>query len=282
MTVLWSSKLDSVKYSIAAVVVLVPNHLKFLPALIDNLNQAKPAFSHLLIVASGFTSRRGVLRIATQSQSPRVSVYFSALGSAGRNRNYAWDIVSEDLTCFLDGDDLYAPHRNSVILSVFEETQCDLFLHGFDEFSDSSAAHPKWPKPQLTSQGDLVFSDQLSVQKDRNRGEELRGKTPSTNLVFVDPKLEFPVHHAHVTVLTEVGKAVRFHEVFGVRNEDGVFAQDVLEQGGKIVLSRRKLSLYRQGARAKPTLRHKNAVFNLLRVKRRPKLIALRSPSAES
>lgn len=272
----------SVNSSIAAVVVLVPNHLRFLPALIDNLNEAQPPFTHLVIVASGFTSRREVLRSAIKSDCPRVTVLFSQLASAGKNRNFAWDLVSEDIICFLDGDDLYAPHRNSVILSVFEKTQCDLFLHGFEEFNDSTAVLPKWSKPQLTSEHELVHSEQLSVQENRNRQAELRGETSSTNLVFVEPQQEFPVHHAHVTVRAEVGKTVRFHEVFGVRNEDGVFAQDVLAQGGRVVLSQQRLSLYRQGARAKPTLRHKNPALNLLRVKRRPKLISLRSPSAES
>lgn len=279
---LWTGTLVSMKFSIAGVVVLVPTHLRFLPNLIDNLNQAQPAFSHLLIVASGFASRREVLRIAKRCQSPRVSVYFSELGSAGKNRNCAWDIISEDLICFLDGDDLFAPDRNSVILSVFESTQCDLFLHGYDEFSDANSTSPGWPHPQVISQADLVLSDQLSTQPERDRGNELRGKAPSTNLVFVDPKQGFPVHHAHATVRTKIGKTVKFHEVFGVRNEDGVFAQDVLEQGGKVALSQQKLSLYRQGARAKPTLRHKNPMLNLLRVRRRPQLITVRSPSADS
>lgn len=207
---------------------------------------------------------------------------FCPLGSAGRNRNRAWEILEEDIICFLDGDDLYAPHRNSVIQSVFESTGCDLFLHGFTEFHDSD------PPPSFSrfagsdSQVDLVLSHQLSTQPARNREAELQGKTPSTNLVFVDPERGFAVHHAHITVRATMGQKVRFHEVFGIRNEDGVFAQDVLESGGKVTLSSERLSLYRQGARAKPRPVGQSLLHRIIRPPTALGLVTVRGPEART
>ena len=248
-----NASLESMNPRISAVVITVPQHQKFLDGLIENLNLATPAFHQVVLVASGFGShRREVLAEAKKIRSEETIVHFSPLGSAGANRNAGWKFVTGDIVCFLDADDLYAPQRNLAIQILHQARGFDLFLHAFTSF-DSSSEHKlilggaeDFDLSQIATGRDLVSRER------RDRNSELLGKTESTNILFSDPKRAFPVHHAHVVVNNALRNRFQFHEVFGIRNEDGVFAQDVLDAGLQVVLSPAVLSGYRQGERAKP------------------------------
>lgn len=238
---------------IAAVVIVVPAHERFLPSLISNLNLAEPRFDQVVIVASGFGgNHRSLLDTARGILSKQVLVHFRPLGSAGANRNAGWEFSSGDFTCFLDADDLYAPERNTVIRRLHEEIGFDLFLHGFSSFDSSSEASVGFSASSEVQGRELVSSSGLTPRANRNRVEELRGNTDSTNIQFAEGTSRFEVHHAHAVVNNRLRGKAAFHEVFGVRNEDGVFAQDLLESGCDVLLSPAILSAYRQGARAKP------------------------------
>lgn len=125
-----------------------------------------------------------------------------------------------------------------------------------------SVAHgdrpPPFPEPPRDF-GEFAIIDESSLSEatllrsPRNRDLELKGETETTNLLFNNPSEAFEVHHAHAIVRREAVGDIRYHEEFGIRNEDGVFARDMLEAGKKILLTPFVLSAYRHGARAKPT-----------------------------
>lgn len=244
--------------SLAAVVVLVPSHLRFLAGLVRNLEQADPPFENIVVIASGFKFKFQVLRIIERLKGRKVWVVFAPLASAGSNRNLALSLITEDVICFLDADDLYHTHRNKVVTEVFQKHQCDLLLHGFQVFSsaEESAVDLKYPLELVSAR--FVHTPSITTQENRRRHDELLGLTESTNLRFVLPGEEFEVQHAHACVRRDVMRAIKFHEEFGVRNEDGVFAQDVVEAGFTVTLTDLALSFYRQGARAKPRLRRQS------------------------
>lgn len=240
------------RISHGAVIVLVPGHLRFLDGLVDNLNESSRRFDQVVVVASGFSAMFRVKKILSGLICDDLTLVRAPLGSAGKNRNLGWRLVDTELVSFLDSDDLYGPERNTVIGEIYLQTEFDLFLHGFTSFDDGQQGALALGVDIEHPLDGLVRRSELSSRRPRNRTAELMGQTRSTNVQFRDPASEFEVQHAHATLRTALREEFEFHEVFGVRNEDGVLAQDVLDAGREVVLSPLKLSGYRQGARAKP------------------------------
>lgn len=242
---------------ITAVIVLVPQHLRFLAPLLRELDGAEPGYTEVIVVASGFGRKfLQVQSILREKYSGEARVVGQPLQSAGANRNVGLLEASTEFVCFLDADDTYSRDRNMAIQGLNTLYQFDLMLHGFEPFTDgvdtppSLQLPPKYLEVPYFTEKDVHEGTLESSM--RNRAGELTGSTATTNLVFTDPRQVLEVHHAHSIVRRESVGTIRFHEVFGVRNEDGVFARDMLEAGKKILLSPLVLSGYRQGARAKP------------------------------
>lgn len=245
--------------SLAGVVILVPQHLRFLPRLVANLNESSPAFDELIVVASGFRlSQRRIVQKILKTLHAEHAVIFSRLGSAGRNRNLGSKRATAELVSFLDADDIYAPDRNSVIKATYSEENWDIFLHSFVPFDEVWEIEGKLNS--RSSEGAILVDEKDLLESTfpggrRDRANELSGRAPTTNLVSKALHPQFPTHHAHVTASRKILETTQFHEVFGMRNEDGIFARDVLQAGGHVVVSSLVLSGYQQGARAKPRQR---------------------------
>lgn len=246
--------------TLGAVVILVPQHLHFLPRLVENINQSSPRFHDVVVVASGFPMllKKKLKRVVRQINVP-TRITFTSLGSAGRNRNAGSILSSAELVAFLDADDYYAPIRNSIALKLFAETKFDLLYHGFIPFENLQDLPSNIFPRETESVAGFVSSEHLFETTFpsgfRDRESELEGRAQSTNLIVPQEFGAFEIHHAHLICRTEVARSIRFHEIFGMRNEDGVFARDALERGLRIVCSPMVLSGYQQGARAKPKRR---------------------------
>ncbi len=250
---------QNLESEVSGILVLVPQHLFLLRNLLVGLKK-DIALGRLVIVASGFSGRDAdqLKRTLKETVFNRATVLIETpLQSAGANRNAGLSECGSGLVLFMDADDIYSPHRSKIALSLFAKHQFDLMLHGFTPFQ-----HGDFPKPFPKPPEDL---DMLKVVREsslhqatllrnpRNRRLELKGKTSTTNLLFNDTNKAFEVHHAHAIVRREAIGDIRYHEEFGIRNEDGVFARDMLEAGRKVLLTPFVLSAYRHGARAKPT-----------------------------
>jgi len=240
-----------------AIIVAAPQHQEFVLPLITDLSKGVPEFDEIIVVLSGF-DRGGPKETAERllSINSGVELVQQPLQSAGANRNAGLKMSRSKLVFFMDADDVYSPHRISVALSLFEHHQYDLMLHGFTPFIHGDSP-PPFSKPPLDFEAiEVVRESSLYeatlLRSPRNRSLELRGETETTNLLFNDPAEAFEVHHAHAIVRREAVGDIRYHEEFGIRNEDGVFARDMLEAGKKVLLTPFVLSAYRHGARAKP------------------------------
>lgn len=243
--------------SCSAVIIAVPQHAQFLPDLLFDLTTGIQAFDEIVVVLSGFESNF----VATCGSSVEfderlLKPVHQPLQSAGKNRNFGLDAASGDLVFFMDADDLYSPHQIELSIELLKLLKFDLLLHGFFPFAHGTNP-PPFPKPPADIRK-IKFATENSLYEatllraPRNRALELRGETETTNLLFNDPAEAFEVHHAHAIVRREAVGDIRYHEEFGIRNEDGVFARDMLEAGKKVLLTPFVLSAYRHGARAKP------------------------------
>ena len=238
--------------SVSAVIVVVPRHLIFLQALIKDLQAGLRGNSEVIVIASGCRGNE----VGRLVDSSVVKVVMAPLQSAGANRNFGLEQSNSDLVFFHDADDIYSPHRTQVAIRLFEHHQYDLMLHGFTPFIHGDSP-PPFSNPPLDFEAiEVVRESSLYeatlLRSPRNRALELKGETETTNLLFNDPAEAFEVHHAHAIVRREAVGDIRYHEEFGIRNEDGVFARDMLEAGKKVLLTPFVLSAYRHGARAKP------------------------------
>lgn len=253
--------------SVSGVVTLVAQHLFLLPELLSSLT-GDEYLKRLVIVASGLNRRERYRLKKAVEKIPSdldISIVDAPLQSAGANRNVGFMECLTGLILFMDADDLYSPHRSKVALSLFKMHQFDLMLHGFIPFSHGARV-PSFPVPPRNSRKleivrEASLYERTLVHTRRNRELELRGQTDTTNVLFNDSDKAFEVQHAHAIVRREGIGDIRYHEVFGVRNEDGVFARDMLEAGRRVLLTPFPLSAYRSGARAKP----KNPVSHFLR-----------------
>jgi hypothetical protein len=232
------------------VVILVPAHLRFLFGLIRNLNAATKPFDEFVIVASGFKTigRAFVSLLALTLRGGSVRMLFPGYGSAGQNRNLGMDVATSELICFLDIDDFYGTDRTRLIADLYSQRRFDVCYHSYERFRGLPIAVELFQGTSLLHVDWLENAD-LRPIGNRSRALELKGLGTSTNLRVRNPEKEFPIHHAHVTVRRQVifDVGLRFHEVAGVPNEDGVFANDALEAKLIIFVSCAPLSLYREG-----------------------------------
>ena len=241
----------------SAVVVAVPQHIQFLPDLITELSSGVGAFGEIILVLSGFDDApKADAQFSLPSLSEHLRVIHQPLQSAGANRNVGLSHARRDLVFFHDADDLYSRHRMRTALAVFQKHRFDLMLHGFVSFQHGSST-PSFPEPpddigKIKVVGERALYSATILESSRERARELKGETESTNILFNDPFETFEVHHAHAILRRDAVGDIRYHEEFGIRNEDGVFARDMLEAGKKVLLTPFVLSAYRHGARAKP------------------------------
>ena len=240
----------------AAIIILVPQHEQFLERLLVNVANSEPEFDEVVVVASGFGP--GVWRVKKQvSKTVRnARVLSQPLASAGSNRNAGARSAKSEILVFLDADDAYSLARNQVIRDIFSQTNADLFLHSFLAFTDYQEVFQRFGDPPAAVSSTLLGNESLLPFTfpggARSRESEISGNSPSTNLLWDRTQGLFEIHHAHCSVRREVARDVSFHEIIGLRNEDGVFARDVLERGFEIKVSPLVLSGYQQGERAKP------------------------------
>ena len=243
--------------TMSAVIPVVPAHIQFLGPLLVELHELPSCFDEIIVVASGFddTPIHKIGRILPRSTAG-TAVIRAPLQSAGANRNLGLSQSNSDLVFFLDADDRYSPHRIKFSVEMLRTYEYDLLLHGFFSFVHGFNP-PPFPEPpddirEIKVATENYLREATLFRTPRNRPSELKGETESTNLLFNDQAEAFEVHHAHAIVRREAVGDIRYHEEFGIRNEDGVFARDMLEAGKKVLLTPFVLSAYRQGARAKP------------------------------
>lgn len=245
--------------TIAGVIICARPHARFLKSLLRNLELMSPRFDELILIASGF-SRLQKLRINRNLKKTSLDVHiqFAPAGSAGTNRNLGWKIADSNLVSFLDADDGYHIYRNKWIKETFSQRPFDLYLHSYEVWS--SPKKLELLDSELGSDSRILFGNRELIVNTfagedgtpRNRDREMRVAEVITNIALPssDGSQPFGIHHGHATVRNSIRNQFAFHELGNVRNEDGVFARDVLESGRTVLVDSTILSTYRTGSSA--------------------------------
>lgn len=238
---------------ISAVIICAKPHFKYLSRLAQNLNGSSVLFDELIVVASGFSFMQKISarKLINNFNNSTKQLIFTAKHPAGTNRNIGWEFTNGDLTFFLDADDLYHPERNKFTVELFKSNSFDLMMHGFERVSLESE-DPSWPP--LSNKYVTVRTDEFArgtYQKcERNRDRELELPYVPTNLFLPENIEQFEFSHGHCIVSKSIKNKIKFHEIISLRNEDSVFARDVLDSGYSVIATNLKLSLYSQGTSA--------------------------------
>jgi hypothetical protein len=164
--------------------------------------------------------------ITTQNSGPK---------NAAQNRNIAGSALNTDIISFMDSDD--APHkqRNEYILEVFNNYTTSAIVHNYEIGSQISEEF-LYKKYDIKNIDKEVF---INAIDDINTGHVW--PAPSNRDLWT------PCHNAHVSVLRDVFKQIKFNESPSVeRIEDSVFNSELVQQGIRITIITTKLSWYRK------------------------------------
>lgn len=272
-----SSGGKEVSPSLAAVIPLIEKHVQYFFSLVSNLELQTRSFDEVIVVASGLSRSSHELvedTLRLSSYSHRYQILSNPLSPSGRNRNVGAEASSTDLIAFLDADDTYHPLRNEVVLEIYRQTRFDALL--MQAFALAQNIPFGWNTN--LSVAELISNSLIYPQKifddtfsgGRARHKEMLG-APSV-LELGASQTETVVPHGHLVALRDVFLSVKQHEWSFPRNEDSVFARDILWSGRNLFVLNVPLSHYRFDTSSNNPRR--GSLWNLIRAFPRAYLVS--------
>ena len=245
----------SISITLSAVVPLIESHIRFFGPLIRDLESQTRPFDEIVIVASGL-GHDSISQLEKVLSSSRFSGNYQILSNplfpSGKNRNSGALIAKSDLVMFLDADDTYHPQRNEIALSIYKRTSFAALIMRTVPFSEPDTF--SW---NTNIEIDLITEPHLVPPKviydatfsyGRSRHKEMLG-APSVIHGDNNPgnasKELGVLHHGHMVVEKNVFLDLRQHEQSFPRNEDSVFARDILWSGKSMYVLNLATSGYR-------------------------------------
>ena len=228
----------------SVVVPVIPAHIKYIKALLEELSPAKSKIVEIIFCASSQTaeSERELRETTTNSAFNGVVIIESTEEklSAGENRNVGWRRAKGDYICFLDADDSYNPYMFNIFEYYFESLGCDLILHDYFRFTPQVFLRMNRSLIRVETIDSGVLSKHTFSE--RELGERVGlNQTKNTN-IMLPPRLRrvHRVQHGHATVKREV--PLRYSN--RPSGEDGEFAQQMLLKGYQVIYLPLRLSNY--------------------------------------
>ncbi len=227
----------------AAVIPVIPKHIKYLFALLNELENSTKRFQEIWIVASSTDEKSEDLLRALQNKVKLTKLkieYTNLPRTAGQNRNVGFEKASSDYICFLDADDSYDPRRLEIIDNVISSSEAQVIYH--DYFRLAPRALFKFSRLNGTKcyvDSEELFQNTFGIN---GRAEwEETGIQGNTNIVLPKNLKKFHrIQHGHVTVSTKVTE--RFSDM--KTGEDGRFARDCLYNHLNVIYIPKRLSIY--------------------------------------
>lgn len=241
--------------TLSAVVPLIESHVRFFGSLIRDLESQTRPFDEIVIVASGL-GHHSVSSVEKVLKSSRFSSDYQILSNSlfpsGKNRNSGALVAKSNLVMFLDADDTYHPQRNEIALQIYKRTSFAALVMRTVPFSEPDTF--SW---NTNLEIDLITEQHLVSPKDtydatfpfgRARHKEMLG-APSVIQGHKNPRetgRELGVlHHGHIVVEKNIFLDIKQHELSFPRNEDSVFARDILWSGRRLYVLNLATSGYR-------------------------------------
>jgi glycosyltransferase involved in cell wall biosynthesis len=156
---------------------------------------------------------------------PITILYWKRRVVQAENRNIAAKQLGTDVIAFIDADDLMHPRRLEFILEAFQQTQCDVIVHGYQ---NSKYANDM----TFDEEPELNITDEVVVKNPTQPGCMLESGSQS-------------FHHAHIGITKDAFSRVQYPiEERYYRIEDSIYLSSLLQNGMKIRYIDNKLSHY--------------------------------------
>ena len=227
----------------AAVIPVIPKHIKYLLPLLSELMDATKKFNEIWVIASSQNAK------STHELHQIKELYFSERiyldiyqddKTAGENRNIGFEKVSSDFICFLDADDSYSPRRLEILDKVIEITGAEILLHDYFRLLPKIVfkLNKKLSLSNLATKNELAAAS-FSEEGIRKNLDTTKGGY--TNLLLpIELRRFHRIQHGHVTVSNQISE--RFSSI--PIGEDGEFARRCLQNGRNVVYIPLRLSIY--------------------------------------
>ena len=231
------------KRTFAAVIPIIPKHIKYLGLLLSELNSASKKFDEIWIIASSQNlGSISELKRLKEIQSGEEIYLVTSLEkrTAGENRNMGFEKATSDYICFLDADDSYSPRRLEILDKIIESTGAELVYHDyFRLFPRSVFLLSKSLNLRTLATTEELAASSFSDEGIRRNLDTTKGGY--TNLLLPDRlRKRHRIQHGHATVSNRISE--RFTSM--PTGEDGEFARRCLKNNRKVVYVPQRLSIY--------------------------------------
>jgi Glycosyl transferase family 2 len=208
------------------------NHIPHLFNLLDSIE--KQTLKPNKVVVSCSSTNKNIHFCLTEYSFPIEIITIEENKNASENRNIAISkLLDMDIVTFMDADDLMHPQRLEIITKVFEETDCDIVLHNFQEKEETT--FESITDVTIKIDGLELHSCGCIIHTDNQYDEQI-----------------YKIHHSQSSVKKEILYQVRYREDKEYnRKEDCIFCADVFNLENihnvhiKNVYLSNKLSYYR-------------------------------------
>lgn len=231
------------KRTFAAVIPIVPKHIKYLGLLLSELESSTKKFEEIWIIASSqnLNSISELKKIKEIQSAEKIYLVTSPeKRTAGENRNIGFEKATSDYICFLDADDSYSPRRLEILDKVIASTGAELVYHDYFRLFPRSV----FKLNKSLNVRNLATTEELATSTFSDEGIRKNldiTKGGYTNLLLPHRLRKMHrIQHGHATVNNRISE--RFSPMS--TGEDGEFARRCLKNYKKVVYVPRRLSIY--------------------------------------
>lgn len=242
------------KPTIDIIIPCVPQHIEYLPNVINSINN-NTIHPDNIIIALSESEYSNYLVNYLQRQSKSIPIILNTTSSkayAAENRNRGAKFSNADILMFMDADDLMFNNCIEVVMKVMNLHNTDAVLHGYTH--NINYIEPKKQKIYTNVIDPINFAK--LEKSDRSIWH--------TALKKIDPQ------HGHITIrrhaYIELGGQNESEE--WRRGQDAKFVRDLFKNNYRITYTPRKLTVYNQHLSSEPTFmeKYKYVIISLISV----------------